>query len=91
MGDDRVETLMEARSASERWDLIFSFAATFGFMGIQLGQKYQDVFQLSLTDAPESIRKSFRLTYHIGGVAQLNEIEDEWEWERIFSEMPAII
>ncbi|MBI4268162.1 MAG: sugar phosphate isomerase/epimerase [Chloroflexi bacterium] len=89
MGDDNVKTLMEARNTSEKWGLIHRVASGFGFTGIQLGHKYQDTFGLSLTDIPDFIRSSFRLTYHPGGienVLQLNNDDDEQRWRKLLSE-----
>lgn len=89
MGDDHIKTLMEARDASEKWGLIHQFASDFGFAGIQFGHKYQDTFGLSLTDIPDFIRSSFRLTYHPGGmenIYQLSNDDDEQKWRKVLSE-----
>jgi len=86
MGDENAKVLMETANESEKWQLVHQFASDFGFTGIQLSEKYGEVYGLSVVSIPDHIRSAFRLTYHIGGTHQLNTADDEQHWYKMLSE-----
>jgi sugar phosphate isomerase/epimerase len=86
LGDENAKSLSGACTESEKWHLVRQIASDFGFAGIQVSPVYRDRLGLSLTHIPDSIRNSFRLTYHPGGVYQLNTAEGEDAAHRMLSE-----
>jgi len=87
IGDENIVRIEALNSRDEKWRCLSDIASGFDFEGIQLGHQYQDKFGLSLTDIPDFIRSSFRLTYHLGGITdQLNTDDDEELWQRILSD-----
>jgi sugar phosphate isomerase/epimerase len=86
IGDENLKILLNMQSESGKWQLISKFASEFGFTGIQISPMYQDKFGLSLIRVPDYVRKSFRLTYHPGGVYQLNTAAEELALHSMLSE-----
>lgn len=76
IGDEHIAHVTAHAGEDDTWRYIAQVVSDFGFTGIQLNPKYQTDFGLSLTRIPDSIRESFRLTYHLGGLYHLNTPDD---------------
>jgi hypothetical protein len=75
IGDENVDMLRQISNELVKWRLIHDIASGFGFTGIQFSPAYPYKYGLTLSNVPDHIRHSFRLTYHLGDVPQLNDDE----------------
>jgi sugar phosphate isomerase/epimerase len=74
IGVENVRAIKEIHDQSEKWRFIYNLASGFGFTGIQLFPAYESQFGLSFQSVPEFIRKSFRLTYHVGNLKDIAQL-----------------
>jgi sugar phosphate isomerase/epimerase len=77
LGDENVATISACQTEHDKWQHIAACATAFEMAGIQIGPHYRTEYGISLLAIPEVIRRSFRLTYHLGGIYHLVTSEDE--------------